>query len=65
MTFDLTMYDLITVKEAATQLTISRDTIYRHIRKKAIPIIRMGPRSIRIKQSVINEILNGDLNSLH
>lgn len=52
---------VLTVKEVAKLLGISRNTAYRLVRSKKLRSIRVG-RQIRVPRSALEEYLNGGNN---
>lgn len=48
---------LITVKEAASRLSVSVRTVYRLMDSGALPSIRVGPKSRRISESVLDNFI--------
>lgn len=52
---------VLTVKEVAKLLGISRNTAYRLVRSKKLRSIRVG-RQIRVPRSALEEYLNGENN---
>jgi excisionase family DNA binding protein len=47
---------LLTVREAAERLRVSDKTVRRMITKGEIPVIRVGPRLIRIPEEIITDM---------
>jgi len=48
---------LITVKEAASRLSVSVRTVYRLMDSGALPSIRVGPKSRRISESALDSFI--------
>jgi len=51
--------DYISVQEAVAMFSVSKDTIYRLIRKGTIPCVNLGKRLIRIKKSDLENMFGG------
>jgi excisionase family DNA binding protein len=50
---------LLTIKDAAHELGLKSDqTLYRWIKRHWLPAIPLGPRGVRIKSEVIDQIKN-------
>ena len=55
------MGQVLTLKEVATYLKVSKDTIKRHVKKGNIPCFKIG-RNYRFDKDVIDAWLRGEKN---
>ena len=49
---------LLTVEEAADWLAISKPTLWRIIRRREIPVVRIGQRAVRIRFADLEEYVD-------
>jgi excisionase family DNA binding protein len=49
--------DLLTVKEALQLLHISRATFFRLVKDGVIPVVRLGPRTVRVPGDVVGRLM--------
>ncbi len=55
---DQDITDLLTFEQAGAQLKVSRKSIERFIKAGILPVIRLGPRTLRISQSDLDDFIN-------